>query len=705
MNSEKLYTELVSQAAPSKKPKLFSRVVLAALFVAGLALLAFPTSHLFYPSARLLMTNGAQIEIHLYGQHSLDLCNRALNRFTDQIAVACPTCLLQQQACTKNTPKAMGPVLGDVPLPVASLRLDQGVALLQDKFVLSQSKNDQQTSNGKLLCQPSDGLTEIMTLLGGERCHEGGTPRTLNVQLKESLGVQHNLYTAVLNGIGLILAILALFLTFAHKGFSNCRVLGHRHDTVTTWASKLALASIDTIILIGIFVLFSWPKDADVYSWHNHVRTLVFSHFFVSGITVSWFWFLLEHYTRRRPFWDELQEILKVLAIMFMVNSAVSLIVDAHVNRSTHLLIWASYFFLIPSGRALTRLLLNKLGLWCRPAIFIGSGKNAREALKAISSEPSMGYKILAMVDSNNEYTKQRIIPAKPPAPPIIQVPWNELDKLLADLHKPRVIVALDSLAKTCDQELINRLALRYSNIHVIPSLRGLPLFGATLSHFFSHEVLFLTLRNNLARRSYKWIKRTFDILASSVLLIICAPLFTYVGWKIRQEDGGPVIFKQKRVGLGNKEFNFYKFRSMFKDAEDQLQTWQATQSPLWSEYVENNFKLKNDPRVLSIGKWIRSNSIDELPQLFNVLLGDMSLVGPRPLLKRELGDYGDAIQYYAEARPGITGLWQISGRSNTTFADRARLDEWYVRNWSLWYDIAILFKTVNVVFLKKGAF
>lgn len=289
--------------------------------------------------------------------------------------------------------------------------------------------------------------------------------------------------------------------------------------------------------------------------------------------------------------------------------------------------------------------------------------------------------------------------------PPIIQLPISEIDNLLDKLGGPQIIFAKDSLSTGPSQALLRTLSLRYPSIHVIPSIRGLPLFGTDLSHFFSHEVLFLTLRNNLSRRGFRFIKRSFDLVVATILLVLASPLMGYVAWKIWREDGSPVIFKQPRLAYGNGVFQFYKFRSMVKDADNVLAHWEAENTPEWQSYVANNFKLENDPRVLSVGKWIRGSSIDELPQLINVIKGDMSLVGPRPLLKRELDHYGEFIHHYRQTRPGITGLWQISGRSETTFSERISLDAWYVKNWSLWYDIAILFKTVNVVLLRRGAY
>ena len=142
----------------------------------------------------------------------------------------------------------------------------------------------------------------------------------------------------------------------------------------------------------------------------------------------------------------------------------------------------------------------------------------------------------------------------------------------------------------------------------------------------------------------------------------------------------------------------------MVIDAESRLRQYLTTHPELHAEY-QRNFKLRDDPRVTRIGRLLRRTSLDELPQLFNVLRGQMSLVGPRPLLDRELECYGDGFALYRQVHPGITGLWQTSGRSETTFAERASLDAWYVKNWSLWYDIVILLRTVKVVFWREGAY
>jgi Undecaprenyl-phosphate galactose phosphotransferase WbaP len=253
-------------------------------------------------------------------------------------------------------------------------------------------------------------------------------------------------------------------------------------------------------------------------------------------------------------------------------------------------------------------------------------------------------------------------------------------------------------------RELAQELMLTRDDLVMVPALGGLPIYGMEVSHFFSHDVLLLRARNNLNRRGPQVLKRALDIVGSVTLLALLAPLFAWVAWRIKQDDAGPVFFVQKRVGVDGQLFDFIKFRSMVMDADGALERWKTENEKLYVQYLASNFKLANDPRITKIGRLIRRTSIDELPQLINVLRGEMSLVGPRPLLARELGEYGKSIAAYGKARPGITGLWQISGRSTSTFQHRINMDLWYVRNWSLWYDLVIMLRTVRVVLRQEGA-
>lgn len=198
-------------------------------------------------------------------------------------------------------------------------------------------------------------------------------------------------------------------------------------------------------------------------------------------------------------------------------------------------------------------------------------------------------------------------------------------------------------------------------------------------------------------------LKRIFDIFSSILLLILLSPLFIYLMIKISR-DGGPAIYGHTRVGMAGEKFKCYKFRSMVINSQEVLDNLLTTDPVAKAEW-EKDFKLKNDPRITKLGHFIRKTSIDELPQLWNVLKGEMSLVGPRPVTEDELDRYRQYIKYYLAVRPGITGLWQISGRNDISYNERIRLDVRYVITWSFFKDIIILCRTVYVVFFRKGAY
>lgn len=210
-------------------------------------------------------------------------------------------------------------------------------------------------------------------------------------------------------------------------------------------------------------------------------------------------------------------------------------------------------------------------------------------------------------------------------------------------------------------------------------------------------------VQQNLAKWSSRILKRTFDIVGALGIILLLSPLLIYISRKVRK-DGGTAIYGHERVGKGGKPFKCLKFRSMVVNSKEVLEELLANDPEVKAEW-DATFKLKNDPRITSIGHFLRRTSLDELPQLFNVLKGEMSLVGPRPIITAELERYNDEVDYYLLSKPGMTGLWQVSGRSDVDYDTRVYLDAWYVKNWSMWNDIAILFKTINVVLKKDGAY
>jgi exopolysaccharide biosynthesis polyprenyl glycosylphosphotransferase len=212
---------------------------------------------------------------------------------------------------------------------------------------------------------------------------------------------------------------------------------------------------------------------------------------------------------------------------------------------------------------------------------------------------------------------------------------------------------------------------------------------------------MFQRLRAKWFTHGHAFLKRGLDILASAILLILFSPVFLLIGLLVKLEDGGPIFFAQRRVGQFGREFRMFKVRSMCLNAEERLQELLAQ-----NQHADGvTFKLKRDPRITRVGRWLRKFSLDELPQLYNVLIGDMSLVGPRPPVPSEVSKYSLAHRRRLAIKPGITCIWQISGRAEIDFSGQVQLDVNYIENLSFWMDVKILARTVPAVISGKGAY
>lgn len=240
-------------------------------------------------------------------------------------------------------------------------------------------------------------------------------------------------------------------------------------------------------------------------------------------------------------------------------------------------------------------------------------------------------------------------------------------------------------------------------NILSVETDKKLPVENNIIKFDDNNKVLEQKEKKTFNEITYSFLKRTVDITASATALLLLSPVFLVTSLAIRKDSDGPAMFTQKRIGKDGKLFEIYKFRTMVPDADKKLFELLDKDEKAREEYKVNK-KLKNDPRITKVGNLLRKTSIDELPQLINVLKGDMSLVGPRPYLPREKEDMGDYYNTIIESKPGITGLWQVSGRSNTTFEERLHFDEEYNEKKSFTYDMGLLVKTVGSVVKGDGA-
>jgi len=416
-------------------------------------------------------------------------------------------------------------------------------------------------------------------------------------------------------------------------------------------------------------------------------------------ITLAWF-IHNGHYNRGKSFWDELGEIIKALTFLALLNAAFAFSGRLPLSRLWLFSTWVLAFILVPTIRFSIHYLLIKHEKWKRPYVLLGSGENAFEASQAIDSEPILGYYLSALIVPADATVNCNFPGALP------QIPLDQdLLAVLKILGNPYLIIALENEQYQAMSDLIRLLSLNYQNLIIAPPLRGLPLLGLDVLHFFNQEIVMLRSRDNLSRPLHRLMKRCFDIICASALIVLLSPFLLLIAFLIRQQDKGPAVFSHKRVGKNGKEFGCLKFRTMVIDADRRLVEY-FTQHPGAKDEYERTFKLKDDPRVTPIGSFLRRTSLDELPQLINVLKGEMSLVGPRPVTSFEIEKYyGNVADAYKRVLPGVTGLWQTSGRSDTSYDQRLYFDSWYVKNWSLWYDIVILLRTVKVVLLRSGAY
>ena len=244
----------------------------------------------------------------------------------------------------------------------------------------------------------------------------------------------------------------------------------------------------------------------------------------------------------------------------------------------------------------------------------------------------------------------------------------------------------------------------RVNRVIVLPKMTKMPLINAEVFTSVNHRGLAFSTQNNLLNPVDKTFKMIFDLIVTTLLLVVSAPLLLILYIVVFAATKGNPIFKHTRIGKDGKKFEVYKFQTMYPNAQKMLEELLENDAELRAEW-EQEHKLKHDPRITPIGQFLRKTSLDELPQLINVIKGEMSLVGPRPIVESEISKYGEYFYYFKAVKPGITGLWQISGRNDVDYDERVQLDTWYVRNWSIEQDLNILMKTIVVVVLKKGSY
>jgi len=444
-------------------------------------------------------------------------------------------------------------------------------------------------------------------------------------------------------------------------------------DRDTVCAGLLLAADLAAFALVLAVVSIIWPlTEAGTSSFVS------LGCAFAAG-TIGYF-SSQSHYEQRLPFWPEARDVIVAASVALVLSAASAFFLGLNISRPVLLTATLALPGVILTSRAAVRTILRRAGWWQLPVVVVGEGAWAGEAENALRQHTGLGYVVVA---------RDRA--------PADGRSWTDLLRS----HRARLLILAHDTETRLDPALIAALVRERVPYALLPEMSGLPVVGARQT-YLGREVVMVSYRNNLRRPVARAAKIAFDLAAASAALLVLAPILLLVA-AIVGLDGGPVFFAHARIGAQGRVFRCLKFRSMVTDSDAALQRL-FEEDPSALEEWQQTHKLRRDPRVTWIGRILRKTSLDELPQLFNVLRLEMSLVGPRPIVSLEIPKYADDIAYYYETRPGITGLWQVSGRSDTTYVQRVRLDSWYVKNWSIWQDLGIIARTIPAVITGRGA-
>lgn len=349
-------------------------------------------------------------------------------------------------------------------------------------------------------------------------------------------------------------------------------------------------------------------------------------------------------------------------------------------------------------GVRLVRQYLWSRGMGVERVLVIGAGPAGQRIMQHLFSQPQTGYRVAGFVDDIPTDSNWGIATEWRVERPAYLGRVSEITEVVRDHHIDEVIIALPPTAHEATLSIIEQCREREVGFTLVPDL-----FELALDRIHINEVAGLPLigiKDTRIQGGNYLIKRGMDLSVALAVLILFLPLMLLIALAVRLDSPGPVFFRQERVGKAGRRFTLYKFRSMCQYAEERQAELQATY-----RIGTLLFKIKDDPRVTRVGRFLRRTSLDELPQFFNVLLGEMSVVGPRPPVPAEVRAY-DAWHYERLlVTPGLTGLWQVSGRSDLTFDEMVKLDLYYAEHWSPWLDVKLILRTVPAVILARGAY
>ncbi|MDG2615177.1 undecaprenyl-phosphate galactose phosphotransferase WbaP [Thermoleptolyngbya sichuanensis XZ-Cy5] len=364
-------------------------------------------------------------------------------------------------------------------------------------------------------------------------------------------------------------------------------------------------------------------------------------------------------------------------------------------SRSIFVMAWLLSIVLVLIGRSLTRHWFARKRWWGYPVVVLGAGKTGEMVVRTLQKRPRIGLRPVVVLDDD---------PAKHGSLHGVPVMGGiDLAPMIARSRRiPYAIVAMPGVPRVRLLDVIEQHTQTFAHLLVIPDLFDFSSLWVEARDMGG--ILGLEVRQQLLLPGPRLVKFALDRIITLFGGLLVLPFIILIAALIRLDSPGPIFYGQTRIGQNGESFKAWKFRSMVQNADQVLHDYLEAHPKLRRSW-ERDHKLRRDPRVTRVGRFLRQTSLDELPQLWNILRGEMSLVGPRPIVDEEIPRYGDKFALYTKVTPGLTGLWQVSGRNNLSYKERVNLDAYYVRNWSVWLDLYILMRTVWVVLSGEGAY
>ena len=430
----------------------------------------------------------------------------------------------------------------------------------------------------------------------------------------------------------------------------------------------ITLFFVDVLALFALFYLSVSLRNTLHSADIPLFNAIPISDFIFAMIIILFLFYDEKIYSFRYDFWQESKKIIKSLFLAYLLTLTILALLKS--NQEYSRLFIAIYFFLamlfIPILKRYTKQIIYSFALFKKTLHIVGKPELKELFIKEFSS---------------NFYLGQNY----------------------SDKGYDSVII----ISKGITTEELNSLILHYidkaDGVYIVPYVTNINFVHSTILEYSNIQQNSIHIENRLLLKRNTWIKTIFDKLFAIIIMPIFLLFHLFITVAIKLDSKGKIFFKQPRLGQNGTTFLCYKYRTMHDNSDNLLREY-LSKNPDEIEYYEKYHKYKNDPRVTKIGRVLRATSLDELPQILNILKGEMSLVGPRPYMLNEADKLGDKSRFILKVKPGITGLWQVSGRNNLTFAERNELEVWYIKNWLLWDDFIILIKTIKVVLMKIGA-